>query len=264
MRVVTSSFRGPGPSRPMRPPSSGSRSRAGACTSQDFNPGQITNPYPPPQAVPQFAIDVAGFAQQYLMLEPVAVSASGAESLDAAQSVAIRDFYLFDDTGSTYPGQIAAVVSIPGTLAIAADIGPIVKFLATATPKSIHASVKQAPTGAAITVVVYAGSDRLRHGHHCRRPDRRLGELRRADRRRHQHPRRPHDRRHDLSRLRPVGLPLRVADILRWKRSRNFSRIARCICAALIGAVRRRRCITPRHPASLCRASFAMRPTSRC
>jgi hypothetical protein len=127
-------------------------------TSQDFNPGQITNPYPPPQSVPQFAIDVAGFAQQYLMLEPVAVSASGAESLDAAQSVAIRDFYLFDDTGSTYPGQIAAVVSIPGTLAIAADIGPIVKFLATATPKSIHASVKQAPSGAAITVVVYAGS----------------------------------------------------------------------------------------------------------
>jgi hypothetical protein len=49
----------------------------------------------------------------------------------------------------------AAVIVIPGTLAIGSDLGPIAAMPTTSTPANITVQLKQAPAGAALVVVVY-------------------------------------------------------------------------------------------------------------
>ena len=82
---------------------------------QDINPGRVTA-LATMDIGPWWAIDVAGFAQQYLMIEPVAVSASGLEALPLPQGLAIRDFYLFVETGSAAgtAAAPAAAITVPG------------------------------------------------------------------------------------------------------------------------------------------------------
>ena len=124
-------------------------------STQDFDPGQISSPLYVGVTVAQFAINVAGFSKQYLMMEPVAVSAVGNEALPGAQCVAIRDFFLFNETGLATGGGPAAAITIPGTLAIGSDLGPIAAMPTTSTPSNITVQLKQAPIGNALTVVVY-------------------------------------------------------------------------------------------------------------
>jgi hypothetical protein len=121
---------------------------------QDINPGRVTT-LATMDIGPWWAIDVAGFAQQYLMIEPVAVSASGLEALPLPQGLAIRDFYLFVETGDAANTAPAAAIVIPGTLAIGSDLGPIAAMPQTSTPSNITVQLKRAPTGAALVVVVY-------------------------------------------------------------------------------------------------------------
>jgi hypothetical protein len=121
---------------------------------QDINPGRVTT-LATMDLGPWWAIDVAGFAQQYLMIEPVAVSASGLEALPLPQGLAIRDFYLFVETGDAANTAPAAAIVIPGTLAIGSDLGPIAAMPQTSTPSNITVQLKRAPTGAALVVVVY-------------------------------------------------------------------------------------------------------------
>jgi len=113
---------------------------------QDINPGRVTT-LATMDIGPWWAIDVAGFAQQYLMIEPVA-SARPGWSASSAPGLAIRDFYLFVETGDAVirsgrrdcdPGRWRSVPT-------SADC----RHAPDQHAGQYHVQVKQAPTGAAL------------------------------------------------------------------------------------------------------------------
>jgi hypothetical protein len=78
---------------------------AGWIGSQDFPAGSNANPF---AAATQFAVGI-GYPQQYLMICPFGLKADGTASLLGAQSVAIRDFFLWDQTDPNAGGGTATI-----------------------------------------------------------------------------------------------------------------------------------------------------------
>lgn len=52
-------------------------------------------------------------------------------------------------------GSPSASITIPGTLAIGSNLGPIAALPATCTPSSVSVALKTAPLGSSLVVVVY-------------------------------------------------------------------------------------------------------------
>ena len=86
--------------------------------SQDIDPGSISALQSGPSSV-WHPVDVTGFEQQCLMIEPIAISPTGIEALPVLQSAAIRSFYLFGATGAStsviqLPPPPSMSISAPG------------------------------------------------------------------------------------------------------------------------------------------------------
>ena len=124
---------------------------------QDIDTGAITEAAPVYWS--EHIIDVAGLEHQSMVISPVAVDDAGYESFESASAAAVRDFYLFKDTTRTNAGayQAQATITVDGTLAIGSDQGPRLSFAADQTAKGVRLDVKQAPTGAGLTVALLVG-----------------------------------------------------------------------------------------------------------
>ena len=125
---------------------------------QDITPGEITQFAP--SIVPEYLVDVAGLERQPCMISPVAVDGGGAETMESAAHVAIRDFYLFRDTAGMAQGRPGVVLTVQGNLAIASDVAPRISLASDARATGVVAEVKQAPTGAPVTIELYVGATR--------------------------------------------------------------------------------------------------------
>ncbi len=84
---------------------------------QDIDLGSISNPF---AAATQYAIQL-GYPEQYLLICPYGLKSDGTTSLDTPQSMAIRDFYLFDQTQTDTnagTGTVGAASQVSGLAAL--------------------------------------------------------------------------------------------------------------------------------------------------
>jgi hypothetical protein len=111
-----------------------------------------------PSVVPEYLLDVRGLERQVCMIMPVGVDGGGNETFESAAQAAIRDFYLFKDTAFTSGAYRSTVtLTVEGALAIGSDLAPRLSIAEDVRAQGVKIEVKQAPTGAALTVDLYVG-----------------------------------------------------------------------------------------------------------
>jgi hypothetical protein len=108
-----------------------------------------------PGAVTSIDIPVDNLANQSLAAVPYAVDAQGNRSFQYLSQV--REIFEFGGAGAGAAFQGSVTLSVDGTLAIGSDLCPLVSLNAPATVLAVTVSVKNAPTGANITVALYVG-----------------------------------------------------------------------------------------------------------
>lgn len=110
-----------------------------------------------PSQTPEFSLDLAGHSQRTLLIMAVPVDGGGNAAIESACQV--RDTYLFRDLAlPTQQYQSAMQLTVDGTLGIGSDLVARIALQATAQAKAVTATVKQAPTGAGITIKLLLGA----------------------------------------------------------------------------------------------------------
>src|SRR5262249_5526127 len=101
-------------------------------------------------------VPVANLVNQPLAAVSYAVDADGNRSFQ--HNAQVREIYMFGGTGETSAFQGSMVLGIDGTLAIGSDQSPRINLLSDSNARAVQVTVKQAPTGAGITVALHLGS----------------------------------------------------------------------------------------------------------
>jgi hypothetical protein len=110
-----------------------------------------------PAFTPEYNVELAGHSQKALLCVLVPVDGGGNEAVEQASPV--RDFFLWRDLGepeTEFQSQVNLVVQ--GTLAIASDVASRISLNRSTPAVKVKAEVKQAPTGAGLTVKLLLGT----------------------------------------------------------------------------------------------------------
>ncbi|MBX9600420.1 MAG: hypothetical protein K2X35_05430 [Bryobacteraceae bacterium] len=110
-----------------------------------------------PSLIPEYSVDLAGHSREALLCTLIPVDGGGNEAVEVASPV--QDFFLWRDLGepeTEFQSQINLVVQ--GTLAIASDVASRISLNRGTPAVKVKAEVKQAPTGAGLSVKILLGT----------------------------------------------------------------------------------------------------------
>jgi len=103
------------------------------------------------------SVPTANFIEQAMLIAGFTVDVNGNESPDGDQP--FREDWIYGEVGAP-SGEMK--ISIPGTLAIGSDLGPVAFYTATVSLQNgVTCMVKQAPVGADLVIQVYAATTLL-------------------------------------------------------------------------------------------------------